>query len=68
MDLFGEDEPLRMTRPELRFQANTNDFEQTIVRHLGGLDPKYADVVDLHVDTAFDEVCMLAHKAEQNRK
>ena len=26
VDSFGEDEPLRMARLELRFQANPNDF------------------------------------------
>jgi len=39
--------------------------EQTIVRYLGGLDPMYANVVDLQAYTTFDEVCMLAHKVEQ---
>jgi len=38
--------------------------EQTIVIYLGGLDPRYANVVDLQACTSFDEVCVLAHKAE----
>ena len=38
--------------------------EQTIVRYLGGLDPKYANVVELQSYTTFDEVCVLAHKVE----
>jgi len=36
--------------------------EQTIVRYMGGLDPKYSHVVDLQSFTTFDEVCVLAHK------
>jgi len=39
--------------------------EQTIVRYLGGLEPKYSNVVDLQQYTTFDEVCVLAHKLEQ---
>ena len=39
--------------------------EQTIVRYLGGLDPKYANVVDLQAYSTFDEVCVLAHMVEQ---
>ena len=39
--------------------------EQTIVRYLGGLNPKYSNVVDLQQYTVFDEVCVLAHKVEQ---
>ena len=38
--------------------------EQTIVRYLGGLDPRHAIVVELQAYTAFDEVCVLAHKVE----
>jgi len=38
--------------------------EQTIVRYLGGLDPRYANVVELQAYTSFDEVCMLAHKVQ----
>ena len=42
--------------------------EQTIVRYLGGLDPRYANVVDLQAYSTFDEVCVLAHKVEQQKK
>jgi len=42
--------------------------EQTIVRYLGGLDPKYAHVVELQSYTTFDEVCLLAHKVETQVK
>ena len=36
--------------------------EQTIVRYLGGLDPRHANVVDLQAYTTFDDVCVPAHK------
>ena len=42
--------------------------EQTIVRYLGGLDAKYAHVVELQPYTTFDEVCVLAHKVETQVK
>ena len=42
--------------------------EQTIVRYLGGLDPKYAHVVELQSCTISDEVCVLAHKVEIQMK
>jgi len=42
--------------------------EQIIVRYLGGLDPRYANVVDLQAYSTFDEVCVLADKVEQQRK
>jgi len=42
--------------------------EQTIVRYLGGLDPRYANIVDLQDYTSFDEVCVLAHKVKQQKK
>ena len=42
--------------------------EQTIVRYLGGLEPGYAIVVELQQYFTFDEVCVLAHKVEQQRK
>ena len=35
---------------------------------MGGLDPRYANVVELQAYTCFDEVCVLAHKVEQQRK
>ena len=42
--------------------------EQTIVRYLGGLDPRYSSVVELQAYTSFDDVCVLAHKVEQQKK
>jgi len=42
--------------------------EQTIVRYLGGLDPKYAQVIELQSFSTFDEVCILAHKVETQMK
>jgi len=39
--------------------------EQTIVRYLGGLDPRYSNVVELQAYTSFD---VLAHKVEQQKK
>ena len=42
--------------------------EQTIVRYLGGLDPKYAHVVELQAYSTFDDVCLLAHKVETQFK
>ena len=42
--------------------------EQNIVRYLGGLEPKYANVVELQSYTTFDEVCVLAHKVETQMK
>ena len=44
------------------------DEEQTIVRYLGGLDPKYAHVVELQSYSTFDDVCLLAHKVETQLK
>ena len=41
--------------------------EQTIIRYLGGLKSKYANVVELQQFTTFNEVCVLADKAEQQR-
>jgi len=42
--------------------------EPTIVRYLGGLDPRHANVVDLQAYTTFDEFCVLAYKVEQQKK
>ena len=42
--------------------------EQTIVRYLGGLDPRHANIVDLQAYTSFDEVCVLAYKVQQQKK
>ena len=38
------------------------------MRYLGGLDPKYAHVVELQSYTTFDEVCVLAYKVETQMK
>ena len=38
--------------------------EQTIVRYLGGLEPKYSNVIKLQQYTSFDGLCVLAHKVE----
>jgi len=40
IDSSSEDEPLRMARPEPRFQANTNDFKVEILEFEGKLDPE----------------------------
>ena len=42
--------------------------EQTIVRYLGGLEPKYSSVIELQQYSTFDEVYVLAHKVEQQRR
>jgi len=42
--------------------------EQTMVRYLGGLDPRIANMVELQAFTTFDEICVLAHKVEQQRR
>ena len=42
--------------------------DQTIMRYLGRLDPRYSNVVELQQYTSFDEVCVLAHKIVQQRK
>jgi len=42
--------------------------EQTIVRYLGSLDPRYSNVVKLQAYASFDDVCILAHKLEQQKK
>jgi len=38
LDSSSENEPLRMTGPEPRFQANTNDFKVQILKLKGKLD------------------------------
>ena len=38
------------------------------MRYLGGLNLKYAHVVEFRNFTPFDEVCVLAHKVEQQMK
>jgi len=42
--------------------------EQTIVRYLGGLDPRYSNVVELQSYASSHDVCVLAHKVEQQKK
>ena len=42
--------------------------EQTIVRYLGGLEPAYLNITELQQYSTFDEVCVLAHKVEQQRR
>jgi len=42
--------------------------DQTIVRYLGGLDPRYANVIELQQYSTFNEVCVLANKVEQQKK
>jgi len=42
--------------------------DQTIVRYLSGLDPRYAHVVALQQYSSFDDVCALAHSMEQQKK
>jgi len=42
--------------------------EQTMVHYPGGLDPRIANVVELQAFTTFDEIYVLAHKVEQQRR
>ena len=42
--------------------------EQTIVRYLGGLEPKYSNVVELQQYSTLSEACVLAYKMEQQKK
>ena len=42
--------------------------DQTIVRYLSGLDTRYAHVVELQQYSSFDDVCVLAHRVQQQRK
>jgi len=42
--------------------------EQTTVRYLGGLEPRYANVMELQQYSTFNEVCVLAHKVEQQKR
>ena len=39
--------------------------EQTIVRYLGGLNPKYSNMVELQRYSIFDKVCLVAHEVEK---
>jgi len=38
--------------------------EQTIVRYLGRLEPKYGNMVELQQCNIFDKVCVLAYKVK----
>jgi len=40
LDSTSGDEPLRMARPELRIQANSNDFKVEVPKYEGKLDPE----------------------------
>jgi len=40
LDSSSKDEPLRMTRPDLRIQASKNDFKFEIPEFEGKLDPE----------------------------
>jgi len=42
--------------------------EQPTIRYLGGLDPRYANIIKLQQYTMFGEVCILAHKVEEQKK
>jgi len=42
--------------------------EQTIVRYLRGFEPRYSNVVELQQYSTFSEVCVLAHKVEQQKR
>ena len=42
--------------------------DQTTMRNLSGLDPRYAHVVELQQYSSFDDVCVLAHRVEQHKK
>jgi len=70
-----------LTQGKMKVEEYTREFEkhmikcafhepkeQTMVRYLGGLDPRIANVVELQACTTFDEVCVVAHKVEQQRK
>ncbi|KAD4180284.1 hypothetical protein E3N88_28875 [Mikania micrantha] len=40
------------------------DDPQTLVRYLGGLEPRVANVVELHTYETLDELTLLAHKVD----
>jgi len=42
--------------------------DQTIMRYLGGLDPRYSNVVELQQYSTFNDVCLLTHRVEQQKK
>jgi len=50
---------------KLLIKCDINKLEdQTIITYLGGLEPKYANMVKLQQVTMFDKVCVLAHNME----
>jgi len=66
-----------LTQGSLNVEVYTQEFEkllikcdirepeeQTIVRYLGGLEPRYSNVVELQSYTTFDKICVLACKVE----
>ena len=54
LDSSSEDEPLRMTRPDIRIQASTSNFKVEIPKFEGKLDPeKFLDWLRT-VDRIFD--------------
>jgi len=70
-----------LTQGSINVEEYTREFEklmikcdiqepegQIIVRYLGGLDPRYSNVVELQAYASFDGVCVLAHKVEQQKK
>ena len=44
------------------------DEPQTLVRFIGGLDVKIANVVELHPFSTLEELIILAHKVEKQQK
>ncbi|XP_035834279.1 uncharacterized protein LOC110883263 [Helianthus annuus] len=44
------------------------DDPQTLVRYLGGLDPRVADVVELYPYSTLDELTLLAHKVDTQQR
>ena len=66
-----------LTQGNMSVEEYTHEFEkllikcdiqepkdQTIVRYLGGIDPRHSNVIKLQAYTSFDDVCVLAHKVE----
>jgi len=50
---------------KLLIKSDTQEAKwRTIVRYLGGLEPKSANVMELQSYTVFEEVCVLSHKVE----
>jgi len=74
-------QPHNLTQGSFNVEEYTREFEkllikcgiqepkeQIIVRYLGGLEPRYANVVELQQYSTFDEVCVFAHKVKQQRR